>query len=56
MYVELLLLAVNPAVQSKGIGTALTRSVEAMLTQGSILLAETSGLAEFNAARFYALG
>jgi ribosomal protein S18 acetylase RimI-like enzyme len=55
---NMLLIAVDPAVQGRGRGSALTDRVEAELTgQGArVLIVETSGLPEFQATRQFYLG
>lgn len=53
---NMLLIAVDPAAQGRGNGSALTRSLEAMLAEkgARVLLVETSGLAAFEGTRrFY---
>jgi ribosomal protein S18 acetylase RimI-like enzyme len=53
---NLLLLAVDPAVQRQGLGRALIATVERALREagGRLLIVETSGMAEFaGARRFY---
>lgn len=52
---NLLLIAVHPDRQGRGVGGMLTRHVEAILRDrgGRILLVETSGLPEFEASRAF---
>ena len=55
---NMLLIAVDPVVQGRGRGSALTDRVEAVLTErgARILIVETSGLPEFQATRQFYLG